>query len=91
MEYFRIPGTVLKDNSISPLSRLLYGVVYKYAYNGKADMFCWASNRHLSEMFNVSQKTIERSIGELTRKKYVEVEYCKGKTRKIFPQCELSG
>jgi hypothetical protein len=89
MEYFRIPGTVLKDNSISALSRLIYGVVYKYAYNGKAE-FCWAGNKHLARMFDVSEKTIERSVKELAGQGYLDLEYCKGRTRKMYPLCELA-
>jgi DNA-binding MarR family transcriptional regulator len=88
IDYFRIPGTILRDNSLSPLSRLLYSVIYKYAYNGKAE-FCWASNGHLADMFEVSAATIKRCIKELIDREYIDVDYCKGRTRKIYPLCEL--
>ena len=89
-DFFRIPGTVLRDNSISCLSRLMYGVIYKYAYNGRAE-FCWASNKYLSELFEVSQDTVKRAVKELVNAGYVDAEYCRGKTRKLYPQCELEG
>jgi hypothetical protein len=87
-DFYRIPGTVLRDKSISALSRLLYGVIYKYSYNGRAE-FCWAGDKHLADIFGQSPRTMRRCIKELIDHEYVEAEYCKGKTRKLYPTCEL--
>ncbi len=94
MEYYRIPGTILRDNSLLPLTRLIYGVVYKYARYGRADGFCWASNKYLAQMFAVSERTIDRAIQSLEDKHYLYTDqlfdkYGRKATRKIYPTYDL--
>ncbi len=85
MIYYSIPETILKDNSLTPATRLVYAVIHKYAQNGRAD-YCWASNKTLAVKFDVSSATIQRSISDLRKAGYIRLEFVKGKTRKIFPQ-----
>ena len=87
-DFYRIPSEVFKNKGLSPFSRLLYAVIYKYAWNGRAE-FCWASDTHLAEIIGSSERTVKKCINELVACGYIEVEFCKGKTRKIYPQCDL--
>ena len=39
--------------------------------------YCWASNKHLAELFNVSEISISRKIKKLEKLGYIKIEYKK--------------
>jgi hypothetical protein len=92
-QYFRIPGKVLLDPTLKPLSRLLYGVILKYSFNGKAkaDGYCWAQDKHLAEQMGVTPKTISRAVQELIDHQHLGVEFTRTKkTRRLYPQTDVT-
>ena len=77
--YGIVPRKVFKDDSISPLSRLVFAEISCLcAENG----FCFSKNKHLAEVFKVSEKSISNCIQEL--QKYLVIENGDNKFRKIY-------
>lgn len=72
----RIPIEVLRDCSLPPGARILYGEIdgltREYGY-------CWASNSLFAERYNVSEQTISNWISALQKAGYITVELSKRK------------
>ena len=66
-----IPSFVRYDSNLSELSKLLLGEIYVLAVK---EGFCWATNSYLSELYNVSVRTIIRSIQNLEENNYIRCE-----------------
>lgn len=56
---------------IEPGAKLLYGELTALAnLNG----YCWASNKYLADLYDVDERTIQRWLESLSKKKFIKVE-----------------
>lgn len=56
---------------IEPGAKLLYGELTALSnLNG----YCWASNKYFSDLYNVEERTIQRWLESLSKKKFIKVE-----------------
>ena len=73
------------DSALTLQDKLLYGQILSLT---KKTGFCFANNFYLSELNNVTPKTISNSIANLKKNNYIRVEYHKEEInkykRKIF-------
>lgn len=60
--YCIIPNRVLNNNKLAPFSIVLYGFLSSL---GASTGYSWATNEYLANHFNVSIRTIVRSLAEL--------------------------
>lgn len=83
--FWLIPYQVGTDSALTLQDKLLYGQILSLT---KKSGFCFANNSYLSELNNVTPKTISNSIANLKKNNYIRVEYHKEETnkykRKIF-------
>jgi len=89
--YYKIHEHVFNNPKLSPTAKLLYGVVFRLANNGKSssDGFCWASDKTLAKIMQLGEKQIDRLLKDLVAEKIITIEQTGGKTRRIFPaDCE---
>jgi Helix-turn-helix domain len=66
-----IPAFVLYDNDLSAFARIFYGQITSLC-NSKG--FCWASNKHFAELFDINERSVRRYIAELHEAGYIYVE-----------------
>ena len=80
LKYVEVPMNVLLDEELSSTSKLLMGLITTLSMqNG----YCYASNKYLSNLMKVSNRTITNCISSLKRKNYIEIEYIPN-MRKIY-------
>lgn len=79
--YAIIPANVRYDNDLSPNSKLLYGEITSLC-NDKG--FCWATNQYFSNLYGVSERTIQNLIKQLVDKKYIKIEMINNTRRLIY-------
>lgn len=85
--YAIIPANVRYDKDLVPNAKLLYGEITALC-NEKG--YCWATNQHFAELYNVSDRTIKNWISQLVDKGYIQrsVKYREGtkeiEQRKLF-------
>jgi SOS-response transcriptional repressor LexA len=79
--YAIIPANVRYDNDISPNAKLLYGEITALC-NQKG--YCWASNQYFSDLYGVSDRTIQSLIKQLRDKNYIRVELKENTKRLIY-------
>ena len=70
--YSVIPAAVLYDEDLSTTEKLLYGFISQLA---NATGYCFASNKYLAELLNLSKSTISRGVNNLVKKGYLKYEY----------------
>lgn len=78
--YAVIPADVRYDTTISNDAKMLYAEISALA---NKDGYCFATNQHFEEMFNVSCMTIDRRLGELIRAKHIHREIIKDENKRI--------
>jgi len=66
--YAIIPASVRYDKNLTEGAKLLYGEITALA---NQQGFCFASNRYLSKIYDVSKDTITRWIGQLEKQNYI--------------------
>lgn len=77
-----IPNNVLTDRNLSDKAKLLYGVI---AGLSNKIGYCFASNKHFTQYFDVSESRISSMIAELRKAGYITVDNDKRTNRrKIF-------
>lgn len=69
LRYLVMPDFVYKDNSFSWIQARILSFLYSY----KGDRF-YFSNEHLASMFNVYPDSISRSLKDLKKKGYIDIE-----------------
>lgn len=80
--YAIIPANVRYDVSLSPNAKLLYGEITSLA-NSKG--YCWATNKYFMDLYDLSDRSIQRMLKQLSDKKYIRIEITENNTyRKIF-------
>ena len=70
-----VDADVIQDPSLSTTAKAVYALLCTYA---RKDRTCFPSITHISELLNVSRRTTERAIKELSSKDYIQ------KNGKIF-------
>lgn len=78
--YLILPEKIATDCDLTPISRLIFAKIYGLS---KSDGYCWATNKYLSQYFNVSIRTISMSISTLYKKKYISI-FGNNSKRKIY-------
>ncbi len=66
-----IPPSIFNNSDLSDSEKLLFGKLL--GLTNKTG-YCWASNRYLADMFDVSERSIQRRIGSLEKKGFIELE-----------------
>ncbi|PRY40828.1 helix-turn-helix protein [Spirosoma oryzae] len=62
---------ILTNRSISPMARILYGVIVSLC---NTEGYCWASNKYFADLFLTKKDTVSAWIGELSTANYIRVE-----------------
>lgn len=71
LKYIQVPMVVLLDEDLSSTTKLLMGLITTLSMK---DGYCYASNRYLSNLLNVSKRTISSSITTLRRNNYLKID-----------------
>lgn len=71
MYYIHIPSHVYLNQSLSKSSQTLYGLLIALAHK---DGYCYATNKSLAEMLEVSISTINKSLAQLKQYELINVE-----------------
>lgn len=79
-EFIIVPRIVLNDNNLSQTDKLLFGLIVSLTFKKH---YCFASNKYLSKIINVSVRTITNSLSTLKSENYIFIKY-EDKKRKIF-------
>ena len=78
--------SIIYNSNLSPMSRIVHIEILNLS---KKTGYCYATNAHLAERFSTSQRTISRSISELTKAGSIKmIATRKGKKiteRKLYP------
>lgn len=88
--YCVVPHYILEDPEISSTAKLIYGEISSLANKFG---YCYAINKHFSELLKCSDRVVQSSIERLKKAKYlrVEVERSKGGTRRKIWICPQGG
>jgi DNA-binding MarR family transcriptional regulator len=63
-----IPASVLSDKSLSQTSKLLYGIIHGFNFNGKQ---CFATNKTIGEAIGVDARSVSRAVSDLVAAKLI--------------------
>lgn len=69
--YAIIPANVRYDPELPANAKLLYGEITALC-NERG--YCWASNQYFAELYNVSIRTVQMWVKQLTERGYVQIE-----------------
>lgn len=72
-DFLIIPHQIVIDESLKPLDKFLYGVIY-WMVKLKNE-HCYASNHTLSELINAHPKTVGKGLQRLERAGYIARRY----------------
>ena len=67
-KYIEIPIGVVKDNSISSTAKVLIGLIITLSMK---DGYCYASNKYLGNILNVSIRTITSCLSSLKNRGFI--------------------
>ena len=79
--YAQIPITVMYDDRLKPIERLLYGTISMLS---KKSGYCYASNGYFAELYKCSEMAISKYIKNLSLYGYVTIENANSYKRQIF-------
>jgi len=79
--YSIIPARIRYDKDLTPFEKLIYGEITALT---NREGYCWASNRYIAEIYNVSQTHISLTIKKLSEKGYIKIVLFKRYERKIY-------
>lgn len=82
--YILIPSAVYRNERLTPLARLVYGLVLAL---GVREGWCWASNATIAAQLGVTPDTVSRAIRRLDELGYIRTVYSGkgGSQRRIYP------
>jgi len=66
-----IPASVFSDTKLSDSEKMLFGKLL--GLTNKTG-YCWASDRYLASLFDVSERSIQRRLNSLKKRGYIEIE-----------------
>lgn len=75
-----IPTEIIINKEISSTSKLLYAVISSLT-NEKG--YCWASNKYLGELIDVSDRQIRNNLSELLEEDLISIDIKENSKRKI--------
>ena len=68
-DFIQIPYQLIKDKTLAPLDRLVYGAVYFYSkMRGER---CFATNAAIASLLASTSKTVSRSLQKLEDRRYI--------------------
>lgn len=70
--YINIPSKLLLDSTIPSNAKILYGQIKSLTYK---DGYCFATNKYLAQLNNLSIRTISSLISILTKKEYIKIHF----------------
>jgi DNA-binding MarR family transcriptional regulator len=79
--YSKLPSKVKYNRSICSNAKLLYGEI---ALLCQKNGFCYASNKFLGDLLNVTTRTITRLVKELKDQSLIRIDYSIDGLRKIY-------
>lgn len=79
--YAIIPANVRYDKDLSANAKLLYGEITSLC-NEKG--YCWATNQYFANLYEVSDRTIQNLIKQLSEKKYIQIRIINNSKRLIY-------
>lgn len=79
--YAILPAIIRYDKDLAPNAKLLYAEITCLC-NEKG--YCWATNKYFSNLYSVSDRTIQNLLKQLIDKKYIRVQIIDNTNRKIF-------
>ena len=79
--YAIIPANVRYDKDLSPNAKLLYSEITALC-NEKG--YCWASNQYFTDLYNISDRQIQRLLKQLIDKKYIFIDIVDNTKRYIY-------
>lgn len=79
--YAIIPANVRYDKDLSPNAKLLYGEITALC-NEKG--YCWACNQYFTDLYDISDRQIQRLLKQLNDKKYIRIEILDNTKRHIY-------
>lgn len=79
--YAIIPANVRYDKDLSPNAKLLYGEITALC-NDKG--YCWANNRYFMDLYDISDRQIQRLFKQLTDKNYINIKIIDNTKRHIY-------
>lgn len=82
--YAVITAPVRYDPELSSTAKLLYSEITSLC---RTKGYCWATNSHFAELYNVSESTISRLISQLEKRGHIRTETVaveKGSERRIY-------
>lgn len=79
--YAIIPSKVRYDSSLTANAKLLYGEITALC-NEKG--YCWASNSYFSNLYGVSDRSIQMLLKQLKDKNYIKIDIIDKQSRKIY-------
>lgn len=71
IRYIIVPMFVIDDNTLLDGEKILFGEI---SSNSLEKGYCWFSNKHLSKLFHISERTASRWINDLKAKAYITIE-----------------
>ncbi len=81
IRFIIVPMFVIDDITLLDGEKLLFGEI---ASNSLEKGYCWFSNRHLSILFHISERTASRWINDLKAKAYINIEFiCRPGSKEI--------
>jgi len=78
IKHIEIPVEVVRDNSISSTSKVLMGLITTLSMK---DGYCYASNKYLGNILNVSIRTITSCLSSLKKRGFIYIRDIYNKRR----------
>lgn len=69
--YSITPATVRYDSELTPLAKLLFGEISALC---TLRGFCWAGNGYFADLYEVTTRTVSRTINQLRERGYIRIE-----------------
>lgn len=80
--YAIIPANVRYDKELKPAAKLLYAEISALT---SAQGYCFATNKYFAGLYEVSTRTVQQWLEQLSAKSYIEFQHSdKGGNRKIY-------
>ena len=89
MYFIQVPSHVYLDKKLSRTAQNLYGLILSLSYK---DGYCYATNKALSDMLEVSQRTINYALNDLVKSELIHISINERKNfRKIMTIDAING
>lgn len=84
-DFIPVPFVAIKDNNLTPLSRLALGIIY-YITEKRGEKF-FMSNKYIADILGVSAGSINNSLKLLEENGYIKREYNEDNTKRLEIKC----